>query len=1122
MGRTIRIIIIALAATCFAGQSLRGPVYIVGQDGSLHIGTVPDASVIAYFLTIENGQVKKYEASSIPVSWEAIRDKPSTFPPSDHTHTRDRVIDLWTAPFWTMIPDKPNTFPPSAHNHSASEITSGTLSTARYSAYADLVAESKIGMNSGQVSHGDHLHTGVYEPIINPGLEPQFLAWDKKWKLIEWPYIYGKPEVFTPASHDHAFHENMNSTLYYHLTQANHIDLTDGGNSALHYHSTDRDRANHTGTQAQSTIVGLVDSITAHRNAIATKLTANTPITGATKCKITYDTKGLVTAGADLTATDIPNLSTTKLTSGTLGVARGGTGASTFTAGYLKANGTNAFTTVSQIPYTDISPHDHGTGSTNYIPKFTDGGVGTIGNSDIINDGYAIRTYKPIELHNSGDISAFYTDNSYPLIYATATSSGSYPFSEYSNLIIQTRSTTNRDILFVTGTTPTIRMVIRGDGNIYYPQLNASSILELNASRNLISVSKGTAYNKNFGTAAGTVAEGNHSHDDRYYTETESDALLANKRDYQKAVISVPAAGWYRVAKFTYGDGRGMMEVEINTTGGSYAPYRLWVRAITDYASSAVKDIEAVTSSSAYWDKVRITYDGSNKFVEVYFKRALNASAVYSEMKDFGWAGSLLYTGELPAGGDTEQSRVDLSTSTPAYTYSNMKLNGNTVWHEGNLTPYTHPTQSTISPTLSGANVLASLSVNTLGHVTAATTRALTPSDIGAQPSDATLTALAGLNSTAGFVYQTGADVFTKYPFGTAANTVAQGNDSRIVNGQTAYGWGDHSGLYLPIGGGTLTGNLAVGTSSTNANRVISVRAGDAYNCGFEAYGSSQGTGYTYVGQSSTTGGGMFYNGDGNPSFATDEVIDRVTFYRRTGSTNYSVFYYPYNSNDVTFLGKIYAENNKEVWHAGNFSPTNYVSQGQLENGNYLIGAYRLSIGTDFRPSMLYIEYTSTGNSGEQIVMNRNGVDPRNYMVFSSNEAGGKATIGIDVNDKMRIQSISRDIIINSMENIELQSGGYIKYNRPLVGTSSTVDLSSSNQTFTPSSPVYRMSSSSSSYKWVLGTSGALQNQEVKIIRTNCGPVTCIVEYGGGKTVDIPCNGARQFIFDVSAGWCMF
>jgi hypothetical protein len=39
----------------------------------------------------------------------------------------------------------------------------------------------------------------------------------------------------------------------------------------------------------------------------------------------------------------------------TIGVAYGGTGATTFTSGYLKANGTSAFSTVSTIPNTDVS-----------------------------------------------------------------------------------------------------------------------------------------------------------------------------------------------------------------------------------------------------------------------------------------------------------------------------------------------------------------------------------------------------------------------------------------------------------------------------------------------------------------------------------------------------------------------------------------------------------------------------------------------------------------------------------------------------------------------------------------------------------------------------------------------
>ena len=42
-------------------------------------------------------------------------------------------------------------------------------------------------------------------------------------------------------------------------------------------------------------------------------LTANTAITGSTKTKITFDSNGLVTAGADLAATDIPSLSSSKI-----------------------------------------------------------------------------------------------------------------------------------------------------------------------------------------------------------------------------------------------------------------------------------------------------------------------------------------------------------------------------------------------------------------------------------------------------------------------------------------------------------------------------------------------------------------------------------------------------------------------------------------------------------------------------------------------------------------------------------------------------------------------------------------------------------------------------------------
>lgn len=66
---------------------------------------------------------------------------------------------------------------------------------------------------------------------------------------------------------------------YYHLTSAQHIDLTDGGDTSLHYHVADRARANHTGTQTASTISDFdtevsnntdVDANTTHRTSNGT------------------------------------------------------------------------------------------------------------------------------------------------------------------------------------------------------------------------------------------------------------------------------------------------------------------------------------------------------------------------------------------------------------------------------------------------------------------------------------------------------------------------------------------------------------------------------------------------------------------------------------------------------------------------------------------------------------------------------------------------------------------------------------------------------------------------------------------------------------------------------------
>ena len=101
---------------------------------------------------------------------------------------------------------------------------------------------------------------------------------------------------------------------------------------------------------------------------------------------------------------------------------------------------------------------------------------------------------------------------------------------------------------------------------------------------------------------------------------------------------------------------------------------------------------------------------------------------------------------------------------------------------------------------------------------------------------------------------------------------------------------------------GSYSNSFTVGSTSSTS-RFIRVLANDSSTAGFEANGNSQGTGYVFVGQSGTYGGGMFYNGDGSPSFATGESSDTIAFYRKNNGTNEVVFYYSYLNNNVVFRG---------------------------------------------------------------------------------------------------------------------------------------------------------------------------------------------------------------------------
>lgn len=102
-----------------------------------------------------------------------------------------------------------------------------------------------------------------------------------------------------------------------------------------------------------------------------TVISIDNTVTGATKCKITYNGQGLVTAGADLQASDIPNLALSKITDVTASASEvnvlDGITASTAELNILDGvtvTAANINSVTSKIGLTDLSID---TGSTNYL-----------------------------------------------------------------------------------------------------------------------------------------------------------------------------------------------------------------------------------------------------------------------------------------------------------------------------------------------------------------------------------------------------------------------------------------------------------------------------------------------------------------------------------------------------------------------------------------------------------------------------------------------------------------------------------------------------------------------------------------------------------------------------------
>jgi hypothetical protein len=118
---------------------------------------------------------------------------------------------------------------------------------------------------------------------------------------------------------------------------------------------------------------------------------------------------------------------------------------------------------------------------------------------------------------------------------------------------------------------------------------------------------------------------------------------------------------------------------------------------------------------------------------------------------------------------------------------------------------------------------------------------------------------------------------------------------------------------YNPSTGTMTVGKVGIGTTTPTEKLDVS---GNIKASGFKciaadntvaeiaAYGTSQGTGRLYVGQSTMYGGGIEYNGDNSPT-STGSGQDYINLYRRVGGTDSWTARNYYKNNDWEFRGDI-------------------------------------------------------------------------------------------------------------------------------------------------------------------------------------------------------------------------
>lgn len=209
-----------------------------------------------------NATTKTYVDAEVTAgkAWANLTGKPSTFPPSTHTHTKAQVTGLTTEAVaatantlalrgqngtlivadptvdseaatkkyvdstvtsgttWSNLSGKPSTFPPSDHTHTMGQITGldakFTSHTHTKAQITGLTEESNLATPYTLMLRGNDGAVNVGDPVYNTQATTKKYVDDAVTAGKAWTAITGKPSTFPPSAHTHTSDEVSNATAY--------------------------------------------------------------------------------------------------------------------------------------------------------------------------------------------------------------------------------------------------------------------------------------------------------------------------------------------------------------------------------------------------------------------------------------------------------------------------------------------------------------------------------------------------------------------------------------------------------------------------------------------------------------------------------------------------------------------------------------------------------------------------------------------------------------------------------------------------------------------------------------------------------------------------------------------